>query len=71
MRDMSLAAIQRRAYKRTTISDAQAQVFPDHLDRNFYPDDCTPGQALVSDSMYLQTGEGWVYLAMIIDLLPA
>src|SRR5699024_4582997 len=49
MREMGLAAIQKRAYKRTTIPDDQAQVFDDHLDRNFDPGTYTPGQALVSD----------------------
>lgn len=68
MREMGLAAIQQRAYKRTTIPDDQAQIFEDHLDRNFDPDDYTPGQALVSDITYLKTGQGWLYLATIIDL---
>lgn len=49
MRDMELAAIQPRAYKPTTIPAAQAQIFEDHLDRNFDPAAYTPGQALVSD----------------------
>lgn len=63
MREMGLAAIQKRAYKRTTIPDDQAQIFEDHLDRNFDPADYTPGEALVSDITYLRTGEGWLYLA--------
>src|SRR5690625_2733415 len=68
MREMGLAAIQKRAYKRTTIPDDQAQIFADQLDRNFDPDAYTPGQALVSDITYLKTGQGWLYLATIIDL---
>ena len=68
MREMGLAAVQPRAYKRTTIPDDQAQIFQDHLDRKFNPADYTPGQALVSDITYLRTGQGWVYLATIIDL---
>ena len=68
MREMGLAAIQKRAYKRTTIPDDQAQIFDDHLDRNFDPGAYTPGQALVSDITYLKTGQGWLYLATIIDL---
>ena len=68
MREMSLAAVQKRAYKRTTITDDHAQVFADHLDRNFNPADHSPGQALVSDITYLRTGQGWLYLATIIDL---
>lgn len=68
MRDMGLAAVQKRAYKRTTIPDDQAQIFEDLLDRNFDPADYAPGQALVSDITYLRTGQGWLYLATIIDL---
>ena len=68
MREMGLAAIQQRAYRRTTVPDDQAQVFEDHLDRNFAPAGYSPGQALVSDITYLRTGEGWLYLATIIDL---
>lgn len=68
MREMGLAAVQQRAYKRTTIADEHAQVFEDHLDRNFNPADYSPGQVLVSDITYLRTGQGWLYLATIIDL---
>lgn len=68
MREMGLAAIQPRAYKRTTVPDDQAQIFDDHLDRNFDPADYAPDQALVTDITYLRTGEGWLYLATIIDL---
>lgn len=64
MRELGLAAIQPRAYKRTTITDDQAQIFDDYLDPQRY----TPGEALVSDITYLRTGEGWLYLATIIDL---
>src|SRR5690625_7136627 len=42
--------------------------FADQLDRNFDPADYSPGQALVSDITYLKTGQGWLYLATIIDL---
>ena len=39
MRETGLATIQKHAYKRTTIPADQAQIFDDHLDRNFDPDD--------------------------------
>ena len=68
MREMGLAAIQKRTYRRTTIADEHALVFDDHLDRNFDPTEYLPGQALVSDITYLRTGQGWLYLATIIDL---
>ncbi len=68
MREMGLATVQKRAYKRTTIADDHAQVFEDHLDRNVDPEHYTPSQALVLDVTYLRTGQGWLYLATIIDL---
>ena len=68
MREMDLAAIQKRAYKRTTIAEERAEVFTDKLDRGFTPEHYTPGQALVGDITYLRTGQGWLYLAVVIDL---
>ena len=68
MRELGLAAIQKRAYKRTTVVDEQAQVFTDRLERDFDPDSYAPGQALVGDITYLRTGQGWLYLATVIDL---
>lgn len=68
MRELGLAAVQRKAYKRTTIADEQAQVFSDKLDRDFAPESYRPGEALVGDITYLRTGEGWLYLATVIDL---
>lgn len=61
MREMGLAAIQPRAFIRTTTPDDQAQLIEDHLDRNFDPAEYIPGEALVSDITYSRTGEGWLY----------
>lgn len=68
MRELGLAAIQRKAYKRTTVPDDKAQVFSDKLDRDFAPESHRPGEALVGDITYLRTGQGWLYLATVIDL---
>src|SRR5690625_4226131 len=38
MRELGLAAVQRKAYKRTTIADEKAHVFSDKLDRDFAPE---------------------------------
>lgn len=65
---VGLAAIQPRAYQRTTITDDQAQIFDDHLERNFAPEKYVVGQAFVSDITYLKTGEGWVYITTITDV---
>lgn len=50
------------------MSDADAQVFEDHLNRNFASDHYTPGQALIPDSANLRTGQGWLYLVTIIGV---
>jgi putative transposase len=66
MREAGLQACQPRAYKRTTIAGDQPTVSPDLIGRDFTA--AIPGQRLVGDITYLRTGEGWLYLATVIDL---
>ena len=66
MRELGLAAVQPRAYKRTTVPGQEPVAAPDLIDRDFTA--AAPGQRLVSDITYLRTGEGWLYLATVIDL---
>jgi len=66
MRELGLAAVQPRAYKRTTVPGKESVAAPDLLERDFTADG--PGQRLVGDITYLRTGEGWLYLATVIDL---
>ena len=66
MRCLRLVAVQPRAYKRTTVPGEQPVVIADLIDRDFTAP--TPGQRLVGDITYLKTGEGWLYLATVIDL---
>lgn len=67
MRRQHLVAVQPRAYKRTTIPDGQADTgVPDLIGRDFTA--AAPGQRLVGDITYLQTAQGWCYLATVIDL---
>ncbi len=68
MRELGLAGIQPRAYRRTTIVGEEPVVIPDLLEGNFDPAAHAPGHALVGDITYLRTGEGWLYLATVIDL---
>lgn len=68
MRELGLAAIQPRAWRRTTIRGTDAQVFTDLLDGDFDPVSVGAGQRLVGDITYLRTGAGWVYLAVVLDL---
>jgi len=66
MRGLGLTAVQPRAYKRTTLPGDSKVAAPDLLDRDFTAS--APGQLLVGDITYLRTGEGWLYLATVIDL---
>ena len=66
MREFGLAAVQPRAYKRTTLPGDAPQSAPDLLERDFTA--AAPGQRLVGDITYLRTGEGWLYLATVLDL---
>ncbi|WP_018622192.1 DDE-type integrase/transposase/recombinase, partial [Spirosoma luteum] len=50
----------------TTDSKHTYPVAENHLNRQFNP--VKPGQAWVSDLTYIRTGEGWLYLTMIMDL---
>lgn len=62
----SLPAKRRKPYKITTKSDHKLPVAPNHLDRNFQP--AAPDQAWVGDLTYIPTTEGWLYLAIVLDL---
>jgi putative transposase len=66
MRELGLRACQPRAYKRTTVPGEQPPASPDLIGRDFTAEQ--PGQRLVGDITYLKTGEGWLYLATVIDL---
>ena len=66
MRELGLRACQPRAYKRTTVPGEQPVTSPDLIGRDFTA--AAPGTRLVGDITYLRTGEGWLYLATVIDL---
>ena len=66
MRAQHLVAAQPKAYKVTTIHGEDDDPAPDLIGRNFTA--AAPGQQLVGDITYLRTGEGWCYLATVIDL---
>jgi transposase InsO family protein len=66
MRELGLRACQPRAYKRTTVPGEEPVTSPDLIGRDFTAP--APGQRMVGDITYLRTGEGWLYLATVIDL---
>jgi transposase InsO family protein len=66
MRELGLKACQPRAYRRTTLPGEDPVASPDLIGRDFTATE--PGTRLVGDITYLKTGEGWLYLATVIDL---
>jgi transposase InsO family protein len=68
MRELGLRAVQPRAYRRTTIRGEHPVESADLIGRDFDPASSAPGERLVGDITYLKTGQGWLYLATVIDL---
>lgn len=66
MRAEGLRAKAARKYKATTNSRHSQPVAPNVLDRDFTA--TAPNQKLVGDITYIWTEEGWLYLAVVIDL---
>jgi transposase InsO family protein len=66
MAELGVEGVQPRVSKRTTVPAPDAPTRPDLLRRRFNPP--VPGTWTVGDITYVRTGEGWVYLATVIDL---
>jgi putative transposase len=66
MRDIGLQGCKKRRFLRTTDSNHRNPVAPNVLARAFNP--AAPNRAWVGDVTYLQTAEGWLYLAVLLDL---
>jgi transposase InsO family protein len=66
MRENDLVARQKRRFVHTTDSDHDHPIAPNVLERNFEAK--APNEAWVGDVTYIPTGEGWLYLAVLLDL---
>jgi putative transposase len=66
MRENGIRGRHKRRYKATTDSKHSLPVAPNLLDRNFQPS--APNQAWTADLTYVWTQEGWLYLAVVLDL---
>lgn len=66
MRDNGLKALQKRRYKRTTDSDHGGVVAANVLEQDFAA--TAPNQKWGVDISYVWTAEGWLYLAIVLDL---
>jgi putative transposase len=66
MREMALAGLPPRKYRATTDSDHEDPIAANVLDRDF--EASGPNQKWAADITYVWTWEGWLYLAVVIDL---
>lgn len=66
MKKLKLVIKQKRKFRITTNSNHKLPVAENILDRQFNP--LSPNQAWAADITYIWTAEGWLYLAVIIDL---
>jgi len=66
MRENDIKARQKRRFKRTTDSEHSWPVEPNIIDQDFTAD--RPNQKWGVDISYVWTREGWIYLAVVIDL---
>jgi transposase InsO family protein len=66
MRRMGLAARRRRRFRRTTDSRHGLPIAPNRLERNFTAE--APDRVWLADLTYIATAQGWLYLAVVLDL---
>ena len=66
MRELGIRCCPPNAKKRTTVPDPKARPRPDLVRRDFTSP--VPTYKLVGDITYLRTGQGWLFLATVIDL---
>ena len=66
MREKGLECKRKKKFKATTNSKHDKPIAPDLLKRDFAP--AKPDQSYVADITYVWTSEGWLYLAVVIDL---
>ena len=66
MRENGLQAKHKRPFRVTTKANPAHPVAPNRLDRTFTVE--KPNQKWTSDITYIRTKEGWLYLAVVLDL---
>jgi transposase InsO family protein len=65
MRELGLVACQPAPWRPQTTQQGAAGPIPDLVNRDFAAE--APGEKMVGDITYIDTWEGWLYLATVID----
>lgn len=68
MRTAGIAGRCPRRWRPTTVADPAAEARPDLVNRDFRTDPATIDTRWCGDITYINTWEGWLYLATVIDL---
>ncbi len=66
MRLNGIQVVRSRKFKRTTDSDHVFNIAPNLLQQDFTASE--PNQKWAGDITYMRIREGWIYLAVILDL---
>jgi putative transposase len=66
MREHGIRARHKRRFNATTDSKHSMPVAPNLLNRDFTP--AAPNRVWTGDITYIATGQGWLYLAIVLDL---
>lgn len=66
MNELGLVPVVKKKFKKTTDSDHDLPYFENLLDQDF--ESPAPNVVWVGDITYIKTCEGWLYLAVVIDL---
>lgn len=66
MKESALVVKTRRRFKVTTNSSHKRPVAPNLLNQQFWAE--APGRIWTGDITYIHTGQGWLYLAVVLDI---
>lgn len=66
MNEMGLSAVPKRKFVVTTDSKHDDKIYPNTLNREFDAD--APNESWATDITYIWTSQGWLYLAVVMDL---
>lgn len=66
MRLLGLRAIQAKKFKVTTDSNHSKPVAPELIEQDFTTE--VPNEKWLRDIIYVRTDEGWLYLAVVMNL---